>query len=159
MLVRELDRGDKDHLLQQLGRAECAKFFVLGFTHYHPKRNANEWDEATAAFLTKEIHMSLQNASVRWEMKFHVKPCLCHRNCCLTCSQTSILTPYQTAALPLGLVLTVPVLLTDWWSTAVWAPELLNTSWLSCAFPSYILQKKNIKHYTECLFHLDWKFA
>ena len=42
MLVRELDGGDKDHLLQQLGRAECAKFFVLGFTRYHPKRNANE---------------------------------------------------------------------------------------------------------------------
>lgn len=59
---------------------------------------------------------------------------------------------------PLVLVLTVPVLLTDWWSTAVWAPELFNTLWLSCALPSYILLKKNIKHHTECLFQFDWKF-
>lgn len=157
-LVCELDGGDKDHLLQQLGRAERAKFFVLGFTRYHPEWNSNEWDKATVVFLTKEIHVSLQNASVRWEMKFHVRPCLHHRNCCLTCSQTFPPTPHQTATLPLGRVLTVPVLLTDWWSTVVWAPEWLNTSWLSCAFPSYISWKKNIKHYTECLLHLDWKF-
>lgn len=134
MLLRELDRGDKDRLLQQLGRAEHAKFFALGFTHYHPKRNTNEWDKAKAVFLAKEIHVSLQNASVRWEMKLHVKLCRCHRSCCLTCSQTSILTPYQTAALPLGLALPVPVLLTDWWSTVVWAAKILNTSWLSCVF-------------------------
>lgn len=91
MLICELDRGDKDHRLQQLGRAERAKFFVLGFTWYHPERNTNEWDRATAVVLTKEIHVSLQNASVRWEMKLHVRPCLHHGNCCLTCSQTSTL--------------------------------------------------------------------
>lgn len=90
------------------------------------------------------IHMSLQNASVRWEMKFHVKMCLCHRNCCLTCSQTSILTPCQVASVRLGLVLTVPVLLMGWWSSVVWEPKLLNTSWLSCAFLIYYRRTLNI---------------
>lgn len=89
-------------------------------------------------------------------MKLHVKLCLCHRNCFLTCSQTSILTPCQVASLHLGLVLTVPVLLIGWWSSVFWEPELLNTSWLSCACVSYKLQN-NINHYTECSFHLDWK--
>lgn len=138
-----------------MGGAELTKFFVLGFTLYPPKWNLmnetrQQWD------FWQVIHVSLQNASIKWEMKFHVKLCLCHRNCCLTCSQTSILTPCQVSSLHLGLVLTVRVLLMGGWSSVVWEPELLNTSWLSTAHLSYIL-KDNIKNYTGCPFNLEWK--
>lgn len=135
MLVSELGLEDKAHLLQQLGRAEHARFFVTGFMRYHPKWSTNEWDKATRAFLTKEIHMSLQNATGRWGMEFHVRPCLQYRNCCLTCSQASILTPHQTDTFLSAFDNACP---------ASGAPELLSTSWLvimCCSF-SPIMQEE-----------------
>lgn len=131
MLVSELGLEDKAHLFQQLGRAEHTWFFVMGFMCYHPKWSTNEWDKATmGTFLTKEIHMSLQNAIGRWGMEFHVRPCLHYRNCCLTCNQASILTPHWTDTFFSGFDNACP---------ANRAPELLNSSWLVTLCCSFFL--------------------